>query len=493
MSLPKFFKKPKFLLFSGIILSLLLIFASHSYAMYSPGEITAPEETPKDYKTNIWEPAVYQTEEINQQSFSNETIMAVSASISDQILGCVNCPPSYQGQSAIKGLGNLMAKMYANPPASSVEYFADLGRNLGVFAKPAYAQGIGFEGLKPILPIWKAFRNIAYLFFVIIFVFIGFAIMFRVKIDPQTVVSIQNALPKLVLALILVTFSYAIAGFMIDLIYVFTFLAVALFQNSSPQLITKGIAEVQTSLLQPSIFNFIKDMFSSHPENIAGAISQAVEQIIGVGTFTGAGLGFVAGGIALLIFAIALLFVTFKVFFQLLMAYIGIILGVILAPLMLMLEAVPGQGGLTNWLKMMLSNIIIFPLVAVVLMLAAVLTGSEGWGVPQGIGYGQGTTGWVAPMIGIGTDATQALIGFGMMLMLPSIIDMVKKAIGAPGIGAGVMAPIAGAAGVVTAGPRALWTQTGGAVMEETRKARADTIRRGLPGPDWLVGRRESA
>ena len=43
--------------------------------------------------------------------------------------------------------------------------------------------------------------------------------MFRAKINPQTVVTIQSAIPKAVVALILVTFSYAIAGLMIDLMY----------------------------------------------------------------------------------------------------------------------------------------------------------------------------------------------------------------------------------------------------------------------------------
>ncbi|MGB9706524.1 MAG: hypothetical protein ACPLXP_00405, partial [Microgenomates group bacterium] len=38
----------------------------------------------------------------------------------------------YKGGGAIGGITNLIAAMYANPPASSVEYFADLGRNLGI-------------------------------------------------------------------------------------------------------------------------------------------------------------------------------------------------------------------------------------------------------------------------------------------------------------------------------------------------------------------------
>jgi len=48
----------------------------------------------------------------------------------------------------------------------------------------------------------------------------AFMIMFRVRISPQTVITVQSALPKIIFTLILITFSYAIAGFLIDLMYV---------------------------------------------------------------------------------------------------------------------------------------------------------------------------------------------------------------------------------------------------------------------------------
>ena len=62
----------------------------------------------------------------------------------------------------------------------------------------------------------KAFRNFAYVLITLLFIIMGLMIMFRVKIDPRTVVSFQSALPKIIMALILVTFSYAIVGLLID-------------------------------------------------------------------------------------------------------------------------------------------------------------------------------------------------------------------------------------------------------------------------------------
>src|SRR6185369_5532352 len=117
---------------------------------------------------------------------------------------------------------NMTSLALTNPPVSSREYIADLMQTVGhPFAQTAYAQGLGFSSLSPILGLWKIFRNIAYFFFIVIFVFIGFMIMIRSKIGSQAAVTVQQALPKLVVSLILVTFSYAIAGLLLDLMYLF--------------------------------------------------------------------------------------------------------------------------------------------------------------------------------------------------------------------------------------------------------------------------------
>ena len=125
---------------------------------------------------------------------------------------------SYQ-KSAMAGLAKSTLAMYQHPPARSSEYIADVGRTLGFIPKKVEAQGIGFSGLQSMLPLWKTFRNIAYALLAVIIIVVGFMVMFRKKIDPKTVVTVQNAIPRIVIALGLVTFSYAIVGAMIDLIY----------------------------------------------------------------------------------------------------------------------------------------------------------------------------------------------------------------------------------------------------------------------------------
>ena len=163
----------------------------------------------------------------NKESFDVETLDGMFSALQLGLICCV-----YEECEGIPEAGAMgvttgaMATLFNTAPASGVSYVADIGRKLNI-VQPAYAQtGFGFNSLNPILPLWRAFRNVSYLIFVVIIVAIGFGVLFRLNISPQTVITVQSAIPRIVLALILVTFSYAIVGFMIDLIYVIFSLAI---------------------------------------------------------------------------------------------------------------------------------------------------------------------------------------------------------------------------------------------------------------------------
>jgi len=126
---------------------------------------------------------------------------------------------------------NLVTLPYTNPPASGI-YWAYSGlQNAGFIPKTYAAEGIGFAGIKPFISIWKVFRDISYIILVLILIAIGFMIMFRAKINPQTIISVENSLPKIVVALILITFSFPIAGFLIDLMYISIGIIAVFFSN----------------------------------------------------------------------------------------------------------------------------------------------------------------------------------------------------------------------------------------------------------------------
>ncbi|MDP3724556.1 MAG: hypothetical protein Q8R11_02890 [bacterium] len=362
---------------------------------------------------------------------------------------------------AVQGLGGAMTAMYTNPAASTQTYLADVLNGMGV--PSAYAQGTGFQGLQQIIHIWKVFRNIAYIFFVMIFLAVGFLVMFRFRIDPRTVVTIQNSLPRIILALLLVTFSFAIAGFLIDVMYVVSFLFFNIFQ-SIPGMETFA-GHIRNDFQSETPFTLWAGS-GIGPSAPAQAIYTIATGIFGGAPFLAGFGGSVLSIIAWLVIAIGLVFVMFRLFFTLLMAYIQIILGVVFAPFWIMLGGLPlnlGNLGFGGWLRHMIGNLAAFPTAAGMFILSSAFMNQAVFSA-GGTNAGQG---WVAPMIGAGYGQNEvaALIGLGFVFLTPAVVKMTKDAFKSPefkyggvisaGVGAGV-APMATAVRF----PFSIWTQS---------------------------------
>ncbi len=345
---------------------------------------------------------------------------------------------TYSG--ALPSLAQVVGTIYATPPASGVYYAFDVMQNLG--AKTAYAQGVGFSGLQPILPVWKAFRNVTYVLFTIIFILVGVAIMFRIKISPQAVISIENAIPKVVGALILVTFSYAIAGFMIDFMYVLIALGINILKIAG---VNPGLIDIfGHSIIRPgprATINWgyygLLPAFRPMGSTI-GVFSTIFGAMLGMpvgpaGAIIGGLAGLTVGqGLIKLILSIIMIILFFKLLFGLIKAYINIIIGVILGPLQISLGAFPGiqAGGFGAWFKGLMTEIIIFPAVIMVAMIGAWLLQSP---TLQQM--------WIAPFIGppdlpvlsavsgiVAANFAKMIIGIGFLLITSKLPDLIRQA-----------------------------------------------------------------
>lgn len=124
---------------------------------------------------------------------------------------------------ALGTVSSIIATLYLNPPIKTTDYLSSLKGGLGII-KEAHAQvaGSGEAVLSPIFNLWQVSRNIAYLIMIIIFVVIGLMVMFRQRINPQTVITAQTAIPGLVIGLILITFSYFLAALITDTAFIGT-------------------------------------------------------------------------------------------------------------------------------------------------------------------------------------------------------------------------------------------------------------------------------
>lgn len=370
-----------------------------------------------------------------------------------------------KGGGLVGQMGSLIGLAYKSPPVSLSSYLADVRQNIekrGI-VKPAYAQGtgFGFQNLLPILPIWRAFRNVAYFIFILVFVLYGFMIMFRMKINPQNVATFQSAIPKIVLTLILITFAYAIAGFMIDLMFVVFNLILSVFQASgliasTDNLFVKagsGQGGILPSFIMSLGFSFIyvPSALINVLTNLPGWASILIGFILSV-----SGLGLILR----IVIVIAIGYSYVKLIFKLFEAYIAVIIQVIFSPLILLQDVLPGSDAFGGWLRNIVANLSVFPVTMIMFLLSFIfmvqplmkfastigLEGAAEWfyGVQNlsktGTGFAMPllNNGLITndiPYVGGGQVAAEgilAVIGFFIILMASKYVDMVRDALKVP-------------------------------------------------------------
>lgn len=308
-----------------------------------------------------------------------------------------------------------LALLYTNPPIKSIDYLGSMEKSLNFWEIPqAHAEvtGSGSKVLSPILALWQVSRNIAYLVMIIIFVVIGIMVMFRNKINPQTVVTVQAALPSLVVGLILITFSYFLASFLTDMAFVGSNLVGHYFtiaQNQSipitgpvQALQNENVLSIMTRFLAtPSketfiapfttIFNALPDPTGPvdfNPKRILEFVVIGLNlQIINL-LLPGPGALALGGWITIqdsdaagsflvfLILILVLIYSMFRILYRLVVSYLTIIFLTITAPFTFLISAFPGrQDAAANWGRNMLANVLAFPGVLAMFYFAAYLMG----------------------------------------------------------------------------------------------------------------------
>ncbi|OGG29508.1 hypothetical protein A2971_02370 [Candidatus Gottesmanbacteria bacterium RIFCSPLOWO2_01_FULL_46_21] len=364
-----------------------------------------------------------------------------------------------EGGGGAIGVTTKLIGMTFTPPASSLDYSRYLANNFGV-AKKAYAEGCsgqdpGLCGIRPLRDIWIVMRNITYLFFVVIFVVIGVAIMLRVHIDPRTVMTIENQIPKIIVGILLVTFSFAIAGLLIDLMYVTIYLVGGILvtilppdpEDSTKTIIMFGDLARSSNPITASgtAFSWL-DLLSAGRELVANLASgilttkyPANGNIIpepGLWEFItnlfGSILSLIISLIAWLFIFLALLYTLLRLWIVLLVAYISIIIDIIFAPFWLLIGLLPGsQIGAGAWFKDLIANLAVFPAAIAMFVLAAIFINMPGTEESGKL--------FTPPLVGGGLPpkAFGQVIALGFVFMTPQILTMLKAALKAPKVGFG--------------------------------------------------------
>lgn len=396
-------------------------------------------EEPKPGETSGQDLQIFSTRVNNNQL--GDTLYNLSSMIS-----CLDKDLCVPGSTANGMIGSWIASIYLNPPASGFAYVRHQLANAGFIAKPAMAQGVGFAGLTPFLGLWTASRNIAYSILIIVMVAIGFMVIFRMKIDPKTVISLQAALPKIVLTVILITLSYPIVGFLVDMMYLIMALIISIMLNGMGGDWIAKIPDVQTNFLTGSsgtlfgqVWNAGVTWNSLADLKWVGGIIPGIGGIAGAGIFTGGFAAIIGGtatiatawplllgavapaGIIVLLLFLGILYIYIRILMILLNSYIQLILSLLLGPILLLGEAVPGKSAFSQWIMNVLANLSVFPTTAAILIFAMFLTSLNTEG-PL----------WMPPFTGFQPrEAFLSIMGLSVVFTAPNLITSVKKMFGA--------------------------------------------------------------
>lgn len=373
----------------------------------------------------------------------NSTINSISRSLLEIEKG------SPGEKTKLKGLAGFLAEsidtLTTTRPISSTQYFAYYQQKFHIPGTPytAYAaqndpkgaENTGYFSLTPILDLWVASRNLAYIIFTIVMVVSGLFVIFGAKIDPKTTASLQNALPKMVWALLLITFSYAIAGFLVDIMYVSIALVLTVMRSIPGQANKEAYEMVQLTALQygGTIFSFFSTMNifgfqGTIVGTVSGAIVQIAEAVANIPVVTWA----LGGGISQAIISMAIVSAFFQTWLALLTAFTNIILSIIFSPFQLLLEAIPGQNQFSGWVKGMLANILAFPAVFMMIFLAQALVKSNYASTASQTSSVQANY-FAPPLIGAtNAESVGALLAMGIFLSIPKVVSMLQEILKAP-------------------------------------------------------------
>lgn len=213
---------------------------------------------------------------------------------------------------------------YTEPLAVNFAYFWN--RNLeklpvvgGAFA--ASESGYNMPLLDAAYSLWELVRNVSLGIISVVLLYTGIMIIMRKKMNSQLVVSVQYAIPKIVIGLLLIIFSYPIGA-------AITGISWGLFRGAT------SIVGNAAGLCQGQVGR--------------GDLYLAV--LIGV-LKTGFGWGRV---VVLLLTGLGLVIMSIIVYVKAILIYLKMVIGVITAPFEMALGTIPGsEGKIMDWFKRM--------------------------------------------------------------------------------------------------------------------------------------------
>lgn len=384
-------------------------------------------------------------------------------------------------QRPASGVDYLQGRIYALTSFGSVSAQTNNSTpdDQGITSRTAFYSpgGTGFDLLRPIQNFWSWAVRIVYGFMLIIVIILAFAIMFRQKLSGGVEITVQNAIPAIVMAFILVPLSYAISGLFIDGITIGTNAVHAfligtpgspgnvIYETSgdpenlyTPRVGTNPIGEtapdrgfypddVRVDWLRARDSINVTETFGELGRDVGEASGLNGNQIfLAVGRIVNAITGrednateFTwVGDIVQFFLSILTLYIAVLIFIALVKKYITLILYPVLSPFVFATVAIPGNGtkSIMQYAKVMGAAALAYIVTYAMFLLSIIFTSQEflntiptfasaSFNPPllglRSIGFGSNEL----------TELLFTLIGLGIYFSIPSTLKSIDSALGA--------------------------------------------------------------
>ena len=346
-------------------------------------ELCAPTAEEEEYIENVCKPLVSYigTEGRGEEQGSKGSNLAV-----------------YKGsiEGSLIGMGTKLEGFSRKEPLPvNLAYYWDQSvGNIPVVGRAlAQSGGEAYENLPvvaAVYSIWRLSLRVALGLISVVLLYSGLMIVMRRKVNSQLVVSVQYALPKIVIAVVLIIFSYPIGA-------VITSIGFALYRGAFP-----------------IVFNLMTggnnaEGFASGTLSIA-LIADTLSQSKG-------GLGYI---VVALIMSALLSLAKIILYLKVLVVYIKMAFSIVTAPLEFALGAVPGNDkNISGWFTRMAKYALTIFGMGVVIPLTLVV------GLEVSVAYSSGTgeTGGWGSVISLIVPILIVIFGFGMGMSMEGKVD----------------------------------------------------------------------
>jgi len=365
----------------------------------------------------------------------------------------------------------MLASVFAAREFSGIQYIRE---KLNIVPE-AKAQGFGFQELGFLRNLWRISRDVSFSLMVFVIIAMAIMIMFRMKISPQAAISVQYAIPKIFITVFLIAFSYAIAGFMVDLVYVVIAIFAVALDSISPVVDSATYYDWMISGIHLGpVGGGIGSLLSIFIAFFALVFMMSIMSMLGwfsvIVPAISAGFASIVALIAMIIIWIVCIFLMFRILWALVKALVGVYISIITAPFQILMGALVPGTGFGPWLKGLAANLLVFPLtggmffLSYIFLAQSAIASFEGSAIVQlvrdffdELGVGTGAVGfWEPPLLASGNGMAGMILSFvalAILFAIPKIADIIKGAMtGRPyAFGSAIgeaMGPVGGGAGL---------------------------------------------